>query len=200
MSDLSALLAGCLLSGGLIVAVGPQNLHLLQVGLQRRDVSATVAVCIGVDALLLTLGLSGLSLLLSEPALLAGLKWLALPLLLLMALRALREALRADPLAALAAPARQSPRAAVGLAALVSLGNPAVWIETLLIVGAAGASLEGPRRLAFGLGALMASVIWFCLLGYGARHLSRWLQRPLLLRGLHGLSAVMLLACALTTA
>ncbi|MFT7775818.1 LysE/ArgO family amino acid transporter [Roseateles sp.] len=201
MPTLYHLLAGILLGGGLIVAIGPQNLHLLQVGIQRRHVAATVAVCIGVDAVLITLGLSGLSLLLmSRPDWLTQLRWLAWPLLGLMALRSLREACRADPVAALRQPAAASARAAFGLAALVSLGNPAVWIETLLIVGASGASLEPPARSAFGLGALLASVLWFCALGYGARHLARHLQRPWLLRGLHGLSAALLLGSLAATA
>jgi L-lysine exporter family protein LysE/ArgO len=201
MLDLSHLLAGSLLGGGLIVAIGPQNLHVLQVGLRRRHVAATVAMCISVDAVLITLGLSGLSLLLmSQPTWLDRARLVAWPLLLLMAVRSLREALRANPIGALQQPAEGSVRAAFGMAALVSLGNPAVWIETLLIVGAAGAGLELPQRSSFGLGALLASVMWFCALGYGARHLARHLQRPWLLRGLHGLSAVLLVSSMIATA
>ena len=120
-------------------------------------------------------------------------KLLAWPLLLLMALRSLREVFRRDPLEVLKRPAAGSSSAALGLATLVSLGNPAVWIETLLVIGAAGAGLELPSRWAFGSGALMASVVWFCALGYGARHCAHLLRRPSMLRALHGLSAALLI-------
>lgn len=197
MTESSPLLAGCLLSGGLIVAIGPQNLHLMQVGLQRQHVGVTVATCVLVDALLLTLGLSGLSLVLAtDPMLLKLFKGLALPVLLLMAVRSLREAVRSGSAVAPSPSSIPAARTALGSAALISLGNPAVWIETLLIVGVAGAGLSAGGRLQFGLGALLASLLWFGALGYGARYLSRWLQGRLLHRGLHTLSALLLLSCA----
>lgn len=197
MTESSPLLAGCLLSGGLIVAIGPQNLHLMQVGLQRQHVGVTVATCVLVDALLLTLGLSGLSLVLAtDPVLLRLFKGLALPVLLLMAVRSLREAFRSRSAVAPSPSSIPAARTAIGSAALISLGNPAVWIETLLIVGVAGAGLSEGGRLQFGLGALLASLLWFGALGYGARYLSCWLQGRLLQRGLHTLSALLLLSCA----
>jgi L-lysine exporter family protein LysE/ArgO len=52
---------GALLAGGLIVAVGPQNLHVMRSGLARRHLGATVALCVAADALLIGLGLAGAS-------------------------------------------------------------------------------------------------------------------------------------------
>lgn len=191
-----AFFAGAVLTAGLIVAVGPQNLHVLRTGLARRHVAPTVALCVAVDALLIAAGLAGVSLALQADAP-AG-RWLqalAVPLLLWMAWRALRDA--AQPVGAAAAAVRRATRRqALAQAALVSVVNPAVWVETLWVVGAAGATLAAGERLAFGAGALSSSAAWFCLLGFGARRCGLWLAQPAVLRALSLASALLLTAMA----
>jgi L-lysine exporter family protein LysE/ArgO len=191
--DTPALVAGALLTAGLIVAIGPQNLHVLRTGLARRHVGATVLLCIAADALFVGVALGGTGAALAAAPRLQGLlQAAAVPLLLWMAWRAARDA---------CAPARTTPPltgrgGVLAQTALVSFGNPAVWIETLLVFGSAAAAREGPERLAFGAGALLASALWFAALGYGARLAWRWLARPAVLRGLSGTSALLLAAMA----
>jgi L-lysine exporter family protein LysE/ArgO len=72
-----------------------------------------------------------------------------------------------------------------------------VWIETVLIVGATAAAREcAAERAAFGAGALLASTLWFSALGFGARRAARWLSRPAVLRGLSGVSSLLLAGMA----
>jgi L-lysine exporter family protein LysE/ArgO len=198
MSLLSSAAAGTLLSAGLIVAIGPQNLHVLRTGLARQHVAPTVALCVAVDALLIAAALAGASLALRADTP-AGrlLQALAVPLLLWMAWRALRDAVLPACMPAAAGAATATRRQALAQAAWVSLGNPAVWVETIWIVGAAGATLAAGERLAFGGGAMFSSAAWFCLLGYGARAFSRWLARPAVMRVLAWCSALLLAALAL---
>jgi L-lysine exporter family protein LysE/ArgO len=191
---LGPMLAGAALTGSLIVAMGPQNLHVLRVGLSRRHVLLTVMLCVAVDALLIAAALGGASLaLIAQPGVAALLPRLAALLLLWMAWRMWRDAAAGAAAAACGAGTAAGRRGALLQAALVSLGNPAVWLETLLVVGAAGATLAAPDRLAFGAGALAASTAWFCGLGYGARWAGRWLARPAVTRGL-GLAGALMLA------
>jgi L-lysine exporter family protein LysE/ArgO len=56
-----AFTAGIVLSLSLIMAIGPQNAHVLRMGLQRQHVWLTVAVCIVADVLLIALGVLGLA-------------------------------------------------------------------------------------------------------------------------------------------
>jgi L-lysine exporter family protein LysE/ArgO len=199
---------GALLAGGLIVAVGPQNLHVMRSGLARRHLGATVALCVAADALLIGLGLAGASAaLLASPTWAEGVRWVGVPALAWLAWRAAREAMlgAAAPLEAgpAATPVRPATLpVALGEASAVTFGNPVVWIETLLIVGAAGATLPGPERAAFGVGALSASAAWFCGLGYGARAAARWLAHPAVYRVLAACSALALagMACQLSGA
>ena len=53
--------AGMVLSLSLIMAIGPQNAHVLRMGLQRQHVWLTVGVCIVADVLLIALGVLGLA-------------------------------------------------------------------------------------------------------------------------------------------
>ena len=53
--------AGMVLSMSLIMAIGPQNAHVLRMGLQRQHVGLTVAVCMLSDMVLIGIGVLGLS-------------------------------------------------------------------------------------------------------------------------------------------
>lgn len=56
--------------------------------------------------------------------------------------------------------------------------NPHVYLDTVVLVGSLSAQYEGPARLAYALGAMTASFVWFFLLGYGARLLAPLFARP----------------------
>jgi L-lysine exporter family protein LysE/ArgO len=194
----AALAAGALLSGGLIVAIGPQNLHVLRTGLARRHVGATVALCVAADALFIGAALAGAgAALAAAPRAQALLQWAAVPLLLWMAWRAARQAAAAAGDAA-HVPAGVGP--ALGRTALVSFANPAVWIETLLVFGSAAMAQAEAERGAFAAGALLASAAWFAALGWGAHLLRAWLLRPAVQRMLGIASALLLGATALRLA
>ena len=53
--------AGLVLSLSLIMALGPQNAHLLRMGLQRQHVWLTAAICMLSDMLLIGIGVLGLA-------------------------------------------------------------------------------------------------------------------------------------------
>ena len=53
--------AGLALSLSLIMALGPQNAHLLRMGLQRQHVWLTAGVCMVSDMLLIGIGVAGLA-------------------------------------------------------------------------------------------------------------------------------------------
>jgi L-lysine exporter family protein LysE/ArgO len=60
----------------------------------------------------------------------------------------------------------------------VSLLNPHVYLDTVVLIGSIGARHPLPERLAFAGGAMAASIIWFVGLGYGAARLSPLFSRP----------------------
>ena len=62
--------------------------------------------------------------------------------------------------------------ATLGVAALLTFGNPHVYLDTVVLLGTLSLQYLGADRVAFGLGAVMASLTFFTLLAAGARALS----------------------------
>lgn len=65
--------------------------------------------------------------------------------------------------------------AATGLT--VSVLNPHAWVDTMVVLGTM-ANTFGDERWLFGIGAMLASTLWFAALGLGAAGLSRFLNSP----------------------
>ena len=75
-------------------------------------------------------------------------------------------------------------------AAAFTLLNPHVYLDTVLLVGSIGAQQPASLRGWFVAGASTASLVWFGLLGFGARWLAPWFARPRAWRVLDGLIGV----------
>ncbi len=74
--------------------------------------------------------------------------------------------------------------------------NPAVYLDTVVVLGSVANSKAG-HQWWFGAGAALGSVLWFVALGFGARLLSRWIQRPRAWQILDALVAVVMTATAI---
>jgi hypothetical protein len=72
--------------------------------------------------------------------------------------------------------------------------NPHVYLDTVLLVGGLSGRYEGEARLAFAIGAMSASFLWFFGLGYGARVLEPLFAKPSAWRVLDGLIALVMAA------
>ncbi|WP_328498412.1 LysE family transporter [Streptomyces sp. NBC_00414] len=75
--------------------------------------------------------------------------------------------------------------------------NPHVYLDTVFLLGSIAAD-RGPWRWTFGLGAVLASLVWFAALGFGARLLSPLLARPSAWRVLDALIAVTMIVLGAT--
>ncbi len=173
---LPSLLAGFLASAGLIVAIGAQNAFVLRQGLRREHIGVVVAICAGADALLILLGIAGLGpLVAAHPTALTAFRWAGAVFLVVLAVLALRRARRPERLD----PAESSPasRSAVVVTCLtLTFVNPHVYLDTVVLLG--GLAHQQAVVWAFGVGAIAASVGWFCALGFGAARLRPLFARP----------------------
>lgn len=180
MSFASSFLAGFGLSLSLIVAIGAQNAFVLRQGLRREHVGAVVGVCAALDLALMVIGVSGVAAALGRhPAALAALALGGAGFLVYYGVQAVRRALRPMTLAAASETVNRPALRAVLLQTLaITLLNPHVYLDTVLLVGAVGAQQPAPLRPLFLLGAGLASCVWFSALGYGARLLAPVFARP----------------------
>ena len=191
----STFVAGFALAFGLIVAIGAQNAFVLRQGLRREHVGPVVAFCIAADGLLISAGVAGLAgLLAGRPLLARALAAFGVVFHVAYGLRALRHAARPGGLRA-GAGAVLSRRQALAQAAAFTLLNPHVYLDTVLLVGSVGAQQARPGW--FVAGAVSASVLWFCALGWGARALAPWFANPRAWRVLDGLIGTTMFVLAL---
>jgi L-lysine exporter family protein LysE/ArgO len=185
---LPLLAAGFGTSLSLIVAIGSQNAFLLQQGLRGGAVAPLVAICAVSDLVLIGLGVSGVGLVLSRWPTAVGVIAVGGGLFLLgYGALAARRAFRPSVLAV--GDERTPPRKAV----LACLGftwlNPHVYLDTVLLLGSVAVA-HGDGRWLFGLGACVASTVWFSALGFGARKLAGVFAKPMAWRVLDALIAV----------
>ena len=168
----SAFLSGFALSVGLIVAIGAQNAFVLRQGLKREHVGAVVLFCALADAALICAGVAGLGALVAAMPRLTTVVALAGALFLAgYGVMAFRRAARPEAMDLSGRTALPLGRVIASVAGFTFL-NPHVYLDTVLLVGAAGAAQPAPVRPLFVAGAIAASFLWFAALGYGARLLA----------------------------
>ena len=179
---------GLALSLGLIVAIGAQNAFVLRQGLRREHVGSVVLFCAAADAVLIAAGVMGMAQALGQsPNLARALALAGAAFLAVYAWRALRRARHVHRLDASVAGSSLSLAAAVAQAAAFTLLNPHVYLDTVLLVGSIGAQQPAALRGWFIAGAAEASLVWFSLLGFGARWLAPLFARPMAWQVLDGL-------------
>lgn len=185
------------MTAGLIVAIGAQNALVLRQGLNRMHVGPVVVLCTLSDWLLIALGVFGLGALIqSSPLLLQIFRFGGAAFLLVYGLRSAQRAWRGEG-ALVQAGARVHTLAATLTSTLaLTYLNPHVYLDTVVLLGGVGAQHGGDGRIAFALGAGLASLMWFVTLGYGAMAASRWLRNPGAWRVIDGGVALVMFAVA----
>lgn len=164
----------------LIVAIGSQNAFVLRSGLARHHVGPVVAVCAVSDAVLISAGVAGIGTIVTRaPVVLDVVRWGGVVFLAAYAVLSFRRAWRGgEVLDGSAAPGGTAGPLSAALLTAVALTwlNPHVYLDTVLLLGSLANGSED--RWAFAGGAVVASLVWFTGLGYGARLASPLFARP----------------------
>jgi L-lysine exporter family protein LysE/ArgO len=174
----TALVAGLIFGLSLIVAIGAQNTFVLRQGLLRQHVSTVVVICAASDVALIAAGVGGAS------AALHGRHWLLSTVRLVgaaflfgFAVLAARRALHPVRAGDGADATPSSYPAVVGACLAFTWLNPAVYLDTVVLLGSVANTRAG-HEWWFGGGAAIGSILWFAALGYGARLLTPLFHRP----------------------
>ncbi|MDE1184540.1 LysE/ArgO family amino acid transporter [Paraburkholderia sp.] len=205
---------GAALCASLIVTIGAQNAYVLRQGIMRAHVGKIVALCLVSDCVLIGLGVGGASVLVERyPVFVHTMLYVGLAYLAWFGINALRRAWRpghavldVNPQTAARdaqAPDTVTPQAQRAIPViLMTLAltwlNPHVYLDTFLLIGTAGAREPDGSRVAFAVGAMAVSCVWFLALGYGARALAPLFRRATAWRILDGAIGSMVLLLAVT--
>lgn len=181
--SLAAFAHGAVLAGGLIVALGPQNVFVFQQGAVQprlRRVLPTVVTAGVADTILVILAVLGVSVVvLRVPWLRTALFGAGFVFLAYVGWR-LYDSPGFDAEPATGAP---SPREQIGVAASVSLLNPHAIVDTVGVIGTNALAYAGPTRWRFAAGCLVVSWGWFGGLAAAGQAVGesagadRWLRR-----------------------
>lgn len=199
--DFSAYIAGLALGASLIIAIGAQNALVLRQGLKREHVFAVSGMCVAIDWVLIALGAGGFGSLIAHfPAITSLAAWGGAAFLAVYGAVSFVSAMRSETMSAEEHSGREPVTASIAsvLAATlaVSLLNPHVYLDTVVLLGSIAAQYEPAERVRFVLGAWSASAWWFFGLGYGARLLAPLFARPIAWRILDVLIGIIMWSIA----
>ena len=175
-------LEGITLGASLIIAIGPQNAFVIQQGILRQHVFLAAFVCTFVDVVLIIVGAVGFGTLIAIiPSLKTYFLWGGILFLMgygtLSLTSSFKHPLDEGSLGKNESGSSTKNRKSIIItAAGFSLLNPHVYLDTVILLGGLAAQYEIPERNYFAFGAIMASVVWFYGIGYGATLVAPWFE------------------------
>jgi L-lysine exporter family protein LysE/ArgO len=188
----NAFMSGLSLGLSLILAIGAQNAFVLRQGLRKEHVFVLCLACATADALLIALGISALAHVTAIfPAFAPLLRYGGAAFLLVYSLHHAYAAIKHHDAMAPTDQPKSTLFGSLATCLALTFLNPHVYLDTVLLIGSVSSRFPD-HRVAFGLGALTASYLFFFSLGYGARLLAPLFAQPQAWRILDGIIALVM--------
>ncbi len=164
----------------MIIPIGAQNAYVLNQGIKRNHHLTTATICSVMDVFFISLGIFGGGAVLSQNETLLTIVTLGgIAFLTFYGWLSFRAALQSSDEQESQPQKLARGRRAVILGALaVTVLNPHLYLDTVVILGSIGGQFEGSDRLSFALGTMTASFVWFYGLSIGAAKLAPVLSKP----------------------
>ena len=171
-------LTGFFLGLSLIIAIGAQNTFVLRQGILGQHVFYVALFCAASDALLISIGVAGISFFLNNfisqnSNFLFGLSsvWLVG-----YGLIRLWSALKSNNTIKIEVSILKGLFPTISIAAALTFLNPHVYLDTMILIGSISQQFSGFYKVTFALGAVLASFVFFFSLAYGAKILTPLMQ------------------------
>ncbi len=191
-------LTGFFLGLSLIIAIGAQNTFVLRQGILGQHIFYIVLFCALSDALLISIGVAGMSFFLNNfisqnSNILFGLSSLWLTV---YGMTRLKSAFKSNKTIEIEESGLKGLFPTISVAAALTFLNPHVYLDTMVLIGSISQQFLGYYKITFTLGAVLASFVFFFSLGYGARLLIPIMQRPFSWKVLDSLIALIMFTIA----
>jgi len=170
---LSIFIKGFFLTFSLIVAIGAQNAFVLKQALKKEHIFYIVIICVLIDIILISLGVFGLGYIIEQNQFFLKLITIfGIIFLSIYGFISLYSSYKGKYLQEDKNHKTKSLKQTIILLLIISLLNPHVYLDTVLLIGSIGGAYTSlNNKLTFLLGAFLASFTWFFLLGYATRYL-----------------------------
>jgi len=199
---LSAFTTGFILGFSLILAIGAQNSFVLKQGLMGRHVFTVALFCSLSDALLICIGVLGISVFLNNYIDLVSdwLFFISAMWLTAYGLLRLRDAVIGKSALIAKNSSVNGLFSTLSFLIILTFANPHVYLDTVVLIGSVSQKFPGNTKLAYVLGASFASFVFFFSLAYGAKFLSPIMQSSMAWRLLDSLIAFVMFTLAFNMA
>ena len=181
---------GFFLGLSLILAIGAQNSFVIRQGLARNQIVLTVVFCALADVFLIFFGISGLGLI-AEKFFDSFRQWIFILAALWIGWYGISHANNAfrsfDRELQDFKPEALTVMQTLTKLIILTFLNPHVYLDTVLLIGIVSLQYEELEAWIFGCGASLASIVFFCSLGFGATAVSSFFNNRLAWRILDSL-------------
>ena len=171
--SISDFIQGFIIGSSLIIAIGPQNLYVINQGLKKNYILIVVLLCSLSDSLLIVCGIYlSNSLLNLNESLIITMKLIGGIWLILYGLNKIKNSnshnIENKEFKEL------SLNKVVFTTLAITYANPHVYLDTLVLLGSISVNFD--NKFYFGLGAIVASFVFFFTLGYFSKFLSKYIK------------------------
>jgi len=192
----SSYITGLLLGLSLILAIGAQNAFVLKQGLKKHHVFVVCLICALSDAILIVLGVAGFGIVVQEfPQIERYSRYLGAIFLTVYAIKSFISSFNRSHSLNPEGELPPSLLKTVLTCLAFTWLNPHVYLDTVILMGSISTQYE-TTKVAFTLGAVTSSFLFFFALGYGARLLIPIFQKPYSWKVLEFFIGLMMLAIA----
>lgn len=197
MLTLAAYTTGFTIGLSLILAIGAQNAFVLRQGLRNEYVLLVVLVCALSDAALIFFGASSFrQILVQVPWIDPVMRYGGAAFLIWYGAKSLYSAARSNASIVVANEPRMPVRYVLATCLALTWLNPHVYLDTVVLIGTISTRFPG-QEILFASGAATASLVFFFLLGFGARYLRPVFATPKAWRILEAVIAIVMWFIAL---
>ncbi|MGL5323278.1 MAG: L-lysine exporter [Aeromonas sp.] len=194
-------LQGFTIGLAMIIPIGAQNAFVLSRGIHRNHHLLTATLCSFCDLTLIAIGVfGGANVLAASPFGMALLTWGGVLFLGWFGGRSLLSAWRGKGEGLAESAQQMGAKSVLAMTLGVTLFNPHVYLDTLMLLGSLGSQVSESLRPAFAAGAMLASLVWFYSLALGAAALAPWLARGRVQQGIDLLVGIIMLSLAIKLA
>ena len=173
--SISNFIQGFIIGSSLIIAIGPQNLYVINQGLKKNFVFIVVLICSLSDSLLIVCGIYLSNNIISlNTSIITIMKLIGGIWLILYGINKIKNSRQHEIKSSEINEASFTKVVLTTLA--ITYANPHVYLDTVILLGSI--SINFDSKFYFGLGAIFASFIFFFSLGYFSNFLSQYVKSP----------------------
>jgi len=190
---------GFLIGAGMIIPIGAQNAFILNQGIKKNFHFIAATICIVCDLILMSIGIFGGSAIINTNALLyqlitgAGVIFLTVYGALFFKSFLQRGSSKLDKVSS-----AKSITAVIAATLAVTLLNPHVYLDTVVIIGSISSQFAHSEKITFLIGTALASIAWFYSLAFISAKMSIWLSKDKVQRAVNLSVALIMWAIAIS--